>query len=187
MRVACMRLLDRLKAPGRNAHSIGSAHSADITPHITRPPARLRILTTCVSRVACMRLFGGDATSRPRGARHPHDLRLPPTPRESHHAPLARHYWFSPAREVARQHFIFVIRQKPPNARHHPRPYSTSMRDSVAGRRVHAVVRPTQGGRLKPLRAQPSTFSRRYHTLETPNPTSLRVVHFKAVRMPKGF
>jgi hypothetical protein len=40
--VACMRLLDRLKAPGRNAHSIGLAHSADLTPGITRRPASLK-------------------------------------------------------------------------------------------------------------------------------------------------
>lgn len=52
---------------------------------------------------------------------------------------------------------------------------------------VHAVVMPPRVGRLKPLRALPSTFSRRYPTLETSNPTSLRVVHLKAVRMPKGF
>jgi hypothetical protein len=42
MRVACMRLLDRLKAPGRNAHSIGLAHSADLTLGITRRPAPLK-------------------------------------------------------------------------------------------------------------------------------------------------
>src|SRR5215213_1928282 len=29
----------------------------------------------------------------------------------------------------------------PPNARHHPRPYSTYMRGMLMGRRVHAVVR----------------------------------------------
>src|ERR1043165_484838 len=33
--------------------------------------------------------------------------------------------------------------EKQSNARHHPRPNSTGMKDSVAGRRVHAVVRQT--------------------------------------------
>jgi hypothetical protein len=103
-------------------------------------------MTARVSAVACMRLFGGDATSRPRGARHPHYLRSPPITRELHHAPLVRRDRFSPARELARQHFIFVIRQKPPNAAHHapPRTSASDDRQRVGGR-VHALVmrRPT--------------------------------------------
>jgi hypothetical protein len=67
-----------------------------ITPRITRRAAPMIRMTACVSAVGCMRLFGGDATSRPRGACHPHGLRLPPTTRELHHAPLARRDWFLP-------------------------------------------------------------------------------------------
>src|SRR5947209_5404479 len=35
----------------------------------------------------------------------------------------------------------YTLLNPAPNARHHPRPYSSSMRDFMAGRRVHAVVR----------------------------------------------
>jgi hypothetical protein len=42
-----MRLLDRLKAPGRNAYSIGLAHSADLTPRITRRPEPLLEHESC--------------------------------------------------------------------------------------------------------------------------------------------
>ena len=37
--------------------------------------------------------------------------------------------------------FSQVCEGEAPNARHHPRLYSSFMRGSVAGRRVHAVVR----------------------------------------------
>ena len=104
-----------------NFSHVGYARSRR-TLRITRPPKPLLLMTTVVSRVACMRLFGGDSTSRPRGARHPHHLRLPSTTGESHHAPLARRNWFSLLPEAACQSFTSVIRDKPPNARHHPPP-----------------------------------------------------------------
>ena len=40
---------------------------------------------------------------------------------------------------------------QPPNARHHPRPYSTIMREFVMGRRVHAVVRQRVSRSLSPF------------------------------------
>jgi hypothetical protein len=89
-----------------------------------------------------MRLFGGDSTSRLRGARHPHNLRLPLATRESHHASLASRDCFSSAREAARQPFDSVIRDKPPNAAHHAPAHEIAFDDiiRVAGR-VHALVR----------------------------------------------
>ena len=41
-----------------------------------------------------------------------------------------------------RERLSFDVKGKraQPNARHHPRPHPTCMRDFVAGRRVHAVV-----------------------------------------------
>jgi hypothetical protein len=52
---------------------------SNLTLPITRRPTPLINLTSLVSAVGCIGLFGGDATPRPRGARHPHDPRLPPT------------------------------------------------------------------------------------------------------------
>jgi hypothetical protein len=37
--------------------------------------------------------------------------------------------------------YSYKIIKQQPNARHHPRPYASSMRVAVKGRRVHAVVR----------------------------------------------
>jgi hypothetical protein len=60
--------------------------------------------------------------------------------REPNHArPIRRSRLI--VRHSARKPLSFVIRFKPPNARHHPRPNSRFMRGNVAGRRVHAVVR----------------------------------------------
>jgi hypothetical protein len=130
--------------------------SGAITPPITRRPAPRRNMRSSVSAVGCIGLFGGDATSRERGARHPHDLRLPPTTRESQHAPLARRDWFSPARESARQPLTSMIRDKPPNARHHPRPHATLMKGKLRGRRVHAVVRCRRRGNYSSLHIAPT-------------------------------
>ena len=99
-------------------------------------------MTSLVSAVGCMRLFGGDPTSRPRAARHLHNLRLPPTTRESHHVPLARRNWFSLLPEAACQSFTLVIRGKPPNAAHHAPPHELAEDDNRrVGGRVHALVR----------------------------------------------
>jgi hypothetical protein len=60
------------------------------TPPITRRPARRREMTSFVSAVGCIGLFGGDAPVKLRGARNVHDS--PPTPvtRKSNHARPAR-------------------------------------------------------------------------------------------------
>jgi hypothetical protein len=68
--------------------------SSNLTPRITRRAAPLMYMTSLVSAVGCMRLFGGDAASRARGARNARYSPLAHQPGESHHAPPARRSQF---------------------------------------------------------------------------------------------
>ena len=71
---------------------------SNLTPPITRRPARLRLMAGSVSAVGCIGLFGGDANLRTRGARNGHHPRLTPTTRGLNHAPRTRRICFSRVR-----------------------------------------------------------------------------------------
>jgi hypothetical protein len=109
--VAFSRLLDRPfdsiiqparpRQPRHTTRLFSLLPEAVLTLRITRRPAPLLMMTACVSAVACMRLFGGDASLRTRGARKPHHLRLALTTRGLDHARLAGRICFVLARDSA--------------------------------------------------------------------------------------
>jgi hypothetical protein len=166
-----MRLLDRLKAPGRNAHSIGLAHSADLTPRITRRPKRRpeHDNRRVGGRVHALVRPPSAGNIQPAPPSHFTTRASRPTTLNSErynaadnappHLRLIRAtLWavacirlldrrliqsFNPRDLNTRntRSDFLLFIRSVSNARHHPRPHSMCMRGSVMGRRVHAVVR----------------------------------------------
>jgi hypothetical protein len=66
--------------------SRGSSLVVRRTPRITRRHARRLMMKSSVSAVGCMRLLGGDATMKERGARNRHDSQAPAQTGELNHA-----------------------------------------------------------------------------------------------------
>ena len=97
-------------------------------------------MTARVSAVGCIGLLGGDAASKERGARPSHYQTAARRPAELHHAPHATRNSFL-REDTARKLFRCQVREKPPNARHHPPPRDIAKDEIIrVGGRVHAVV-----------------------------------------------
>ena len=108
----------------------------------------------------------------PRARCHPHWPRDFPNRRRTRRAPTIQ----LPTHSTARAAHSTLSPLKPrasgaaPNARHHPRPHATYMRDCVPGRRVHAVVRRGLTVRLPIVSAVRCCVMVRLGCLHTPNP-----------------
>jgi len=153
-----MRQIQRRERRGRDAGSLACSRRAaarHLTPGITRPHT-MQVAFNLADDIhaesgrvdAVVRLRASLAQPPPPHRPRHHPTRASPAGGETitpHKAGITRGAHIKPSAlhttsydSQGEGHWLF---NQQSNARHHPRPHSTIMRGSVAGRRVHAVVR----------------------------------------------